>query len=308
MKNRQLQCIETLKNKNGKFFLTCSGEKVGEISWWTDSVPEGIKHEKLGVFGKFHCIDEEGARILFDAAYQKMRKIGVEKVIGPMDQSTWNSYRFLVQMERPMPFFMEPYQPMEYGVWLKRAGWKESQVYHSLSASLKDFKQPQEQRMELYNKEGILIQNASGFTDKEMLKIIYEISLQCFVKNLYYVPVDYSVFLARYEPLLSYFRKEYIYIAWAKERPVGFLIAFPDYKQGNTIEQIKTIILKTFGVIPEFHQKGIATLCMNLAAWQARKDGMEEAVMALVYEKNHTMHMMPHGKICSTYMLYEREV
>lgn len=307
MKCRQIRCFFTENRKNGQCILELEEEIAGRISWWTESVPEGVNHEKIGVFGMVQADDEEAAKELFEAVYQRMKSLGVQKVIGPMDHNTWNNYGFLVNTTRMNPFFLEPFQPVKYSEWVKKAGWKELVTYYSLNARLEDFHRPESQRVDLYEKEGIVLQDASRFKDAEMFQILYQLSIQCFTECSYFMPADFKVFCERYEPLLQFFRKEYIYIAWKGSQPVAFLLSFPDYKEADNLSEIKTIVVKMFGVLPEYQNKGIATVLINQAAKQARDDGMEEMVMAQIQEGSFVAHMMPDAEICSTYVLYEKE-
>ncbi len=70
----------------GEFFLARKdGAVVGRIAGIHDRIWEETHQEKAGYWGWFECIDDdEVARLLFDAAFDFVRKRGCTRIIGPM--------------------------------------------------------------------------------------------------------------------------------------------------------------------------------------------------------------------------------
>jgi len=71
-----------------------------------------------------------GAQEVLQTAFTKLQSLGIQKVWGPMEFSTWNSYRFLVDGGES-PFFNEPWNPPEYPYWWQEMGFQVLKSYFS---------------------------------------------------------------------------------------------------------------------------------------------------------------------------------
>lgn len=280
---------------------------AGTITAWYQDVPEGQHGERIGVIGAFKADNKQCALELIERATAYLKQKGVDTVIGPMNQNTWHSYRFQKTTSLEQPYFMEPVQPKEYTEWFEEAGFEVDQNYYSFSTSLGSFGRTKESIIEAFFLKGIEIKDGTNLTDEELLRNNYDLSRICFAENVYYTPVSYEVYQAIYQPSLPLLKKEYVYYAYSRNKPVAFLFGVPDYNQVKRGKKLETILFKTFAVLPEYRNLGIAGGLMECVAHVARDNGFTKGIMALVHEKNYTMHMLPDQKMCSHYVLYRRE-
>lgn len=285
---------------------TYEGDK-GTVTAWYHDVPKGLKGEQIGVIGAFRASDEAVALELIQNAVSYLEEHKVAYIVGPMNQNTWHSYRFLIETERLNPFFMEPSQPKEYVEWFQKAGFLPHQNYYSFSNELIHFTKSKEEIELFYREKSIIIQDGSDFTDEEILKMNYDISKQSFIHNIYYTPIGYEEYENIYMPAISMLQKKYLYYAFAEQKSIAFLLGIPDFAQIKNGQPLKTILFKTFAVLPEYQKLGLATALMNCVADVAKENGLTNGVMALVHEHNHTMHMLPNQHMCSHYVLYRRD-
>ena len=68
--------------------------------------------------GGYECIDDmETSQMLLDVAKRKAKELDGKYLIGPMNGSTWQNYRFTVNNDQPS-FFLEhihqPYYPNQF--------------------------------------------------------------------------------------------------------------------------------------------------------------------------------------------------
>src|SRR5690606_21847498 len=92
--------------------------------------------KRVGVVGAYGATENRGAvASLFQAIEKRAREAGLDFLIGPMNGSTWEDYRFHDHPEKPL-FFMEmkhrPYYPDQW----KSVGFKPVAHYYSTIAPL----------------------------------------------------------------------------------------------------------------------------------------------------------------------------
>lgn len=286
-----------MENKNEESYIW--NMDGGTITAWVQ--------ERTGVIGAFQADNKETAQKLITNAVQYLKERNCVTVLGPMNQNTWHSYRFLKETSLEHPFFMEPAQPLEYLEWFEAEGFVVDQNYYSFLTDLSSFVRKRSRVAEAFLKKGIQLKDGTGLTDEELLKMNYEISRICFAKNVYYSPVSYETYRNIYQPSLSLLKKEYVYYAYDGNTPVGFLFGIPDYNEPRRGQKQETILFKTFAVLPEYRHQGIASGLMECVADVAKEHGYTRGIMALVHEKNFTMAMLPDQKMCSHYVLLRRD-
>lgn len=188
-----------------------------------------------------------------------------------------------------------------------KAGFLPHQNYYSFANELIHFTKSKEEIELFYREKGIIIQDGSAFTDEEILRMNYDISKQSFINNIYYTPIGYEEYENIYKPAISMLQKQYLYYAFAYQKPIAFLLGIPDFAEIQNGKSLKTILFKTFPVLPDYQKLGLATALMNCVAHVAKENKLTNGVMALVHENNHTMHMLLNQHMCSHYVFYRRD-
>ncbi len=100
----------------GEFFLARKdGVVAGRIAGIHDRIWEETHKEKAGYWGWFECIDdEEVARLLFDAAFDFVRKRGCVRIIGPMTPNANDFIGTQIEGFDGSPVMMMTYNPPYY--------------------------------------------------------------------------------------------------------------------------------------------------------------------------------------------------
>lgn len=290
----------------------------------TDMIDEqGVR---AGAIGHFEALDENSAKIVLKQACSKLQEEGETYVIGPIDGSTWNSYRLVTQSDGSMPFLMEPKYKPGYSQWLENIGFKptyhyfstkenrESIVKEATKASQNEINQSMLEQSELEinelaqdesQREELVELKTTKLTQlEEDLDKIYEISIQSFKNNLFYKPIEREAFKAMYRGYQPFLVEDLILIAEKAGRPVGFIFALPNY-----FDQTRSsVIIKTIAVLPECQQEGIGKKLYQQITNKALNMGFTEFITALIYKGNHSQKLCESGKMMREYTLFRKEL
>jgi len=222
-----------------------------------------------GYIGNFEMEDKESGKKQLKKYVKQMKKAGHNKIIAPVDGSTWHSYRLASWSSGESAFPMEPQNPLWYNEVYKETGFKPLQKYRSDKFALGNVTKIAETDNSLHFR---------GLCEND-LQTIYEISLQGFVENFLYSNITYEEFSKLYQPVLPMLDSELAVIAELDNSPVGFMFSFAAGERQ---------ILKTMAILPGFRKKGIGAKMMNTVLLAGQKKGLKAAIAALISEGNHS--------------------
>ncbi|MCC6453391.1 MAG: GNAT family N-acetyltransferase [Caldilineaceae bacterium] len=284
-----------------------SGRAVARCSLWWSSVPH-LQGERIGCIGRYAATDRTGAAELLDAATAALAAAGCTLAVGPLDGSTFRSYRFITQRSfqgepRP-PFLLEPDNPDAWPADFIAAGFTPWSEYVSALAPLSGPDPQLERLTTALAEQGIQLRgldpaifNAtspdSGAFDKELARI-YPLVMTAFATNPLFTPTPYVEFIAQYAPVRSFLSPELVVLAERAGELVGFLFALPDFSQAQRGEAIDTVILKTLAVLPSLAGKGLGSLLTAAVHTQAYHLGYRWAIHALMHVKNRSRRISAH--------------
>ena len=308
------------------FYFEESDEIKACCSIWihTDMIDE--KGVRAGAIGHFEALDENAAKIVLLEACSKLQEEGEAYVIGPIDGSTWNSYRLVTQSDGSMPFLMEPKYKPGYSQWLENMGFKPTYQYFSTRETIEnaieeDTKVSQNETRQSKLEQGEIESNELAQCDnekqglieiktikltqlEEALDKIYEISIQSFKSNLFYKPIEREAFKTMYRGYQQFLVEDLILIAEKAGRPVGFIFAVPNY-----FDQTRSsVIIKTIAMLPECQQEGIGKKLYQQITNKALNMGFTEFITALIYKGNHSQKLCESGKMMREYTLFRKEL
>lgn len=276
--------------------------------WWRNT-PE-LEGKNVGTIGHFSAVDKSSAKYLLDSCCEVLKRQGVNTVIGPMNGSTWRSYRFITERGSEPGFFLEPDNPDEYPGYFVEAGFYPIEQYESAvcyDLSVKDERLAKAE--ERIKEEGIGIRKLDIEKFEDELNIIYQISLEGFKDNVLYTPMGKEDFIKQYLPLRDIIIPDLVLIAEDKDKtPIGFMFALPDINQLKRGQKIDTVILKTIAVLPERRSVGIGSLLLGRVVETASKMNYKKAVFALIHRANNSRNIAVHyGRTMRTYTLYAKK-
>lgn len=240
----------------------------------------------LGLVGFFECVDDaEVARALLGAARAWLAERGVERVLGPMNFSTWYRYRFVTGGHERGPFLLEPYNPPWYGRLFEAAGFTPFRPYASLRVSHTPVALLQASHARCA-RQGVVFEPLDLTQGDAALPLFYDLSRRIFAGKTAYSEVSFAEFQALYrgaaallEPGLSWIARD------AAGAPLGFLFAYPDLlepaRRGDPSGRPETTVLKTIGALPEA-PGGLGWALCHLHIEAARARGYRFGIYALM--------------------------
>jgi len=277
-------------------------------SLWWGHVPTYQPH-RVGVIGHYAATSDEAAADLLAAAQDRLRAEGCTLAIGPMNGSTWRSYRFVTERGDESPFFLEPWNPTEWPAQFERAGFSSLASYFSALNS--DLSHP-DPRLDVLEKKvaeaNVVLRSANPDLRRE-LKNIYAVSQVSFQQNFLYTKIPEAEFVAMYEPVLPLARPELVLIAERDGQCVGFLFAVPDFAQKARGADVDTFIVKTVSILPQPELRGLGTLLVARAQQLGREMGFRRCIHALMFENNVSLNISRHyATVMRKYTLHSKDL
>lgn len=270
----------------------------------------GLVHDgkKASSLGSFECIeDSDAAKFLLNKAIEAAKSSGFEFVIGPMEGSTWNNYRFSDHNEHPN-FFMEPYHHAYYGKLWEDYGFKSVAKYISNIDTQLDFQEDKIERMESYfDDRGAKFRSINLNNLEEDLKKLARFNNDAFSENFLFTPIAEEDFVAKYSQLKKYFDPELIWIVEDENGEIQAIsFSIPDYLDQTG----KTLIIKSLARKKQTSLRGIGAYLIGKTYQIARRRKFERVIHALMIHDNHSVNISNNyeGDAFKSYTLYGKEL
>ena len=281
--------------------------------------------EQIGFLGFFECIDDFSvAEKLLSESTEYLYQRGIRKIRGPINFSTWHTYRFMTQGFETLPFFLEPFNPPYYPSFFERYGIQKVMTYFS---NLLENYEHQIQNAEVLRQKFF----ASGHTVRQIdlnsihseLRLLYELSTRSVENSCGYTEISFSEFSGLYDGFQRLIDPELVLFAYNSNRkPIGFIFCIPNFAEAIRRMDRKTslyaklklanrradaLIIKTMGVIPEARQSGVGSALMALMHKTAKRKRYSKVIHALMRGDNTVIRKMSErgGKIFKEYAVYE---
>ena len=257
--------------------------------------------------GAYACIDDDFvASKLLSYALEVCKELGFSNVIGPMNGSTWNRYRFKTTANQNS-FFLDVNNPQYYNKQFEAAGFSSIGSYVSnIDENLKFDPAQLEKFKGHYEKKGAVIRNLNINKLEGELSRLADFCNVAFANNFLFTPIALEQFVKNYLQLGSLMDPKFVWIVEnADEEIHAVCFAIKDV----TDRAGKTMIIKTIGARPGSPFKGIATyLCRNLMKY-ASELGYDKLVHALMIEDNLSVKAsQKYGDIFCEYTLYGKSL
>lgn len=284
--------------------------------------------ELLGFIGYFEARDcYAAAEAVLDEALQWLRSRGIRRIRGPINGSTYQSYRFMTQGFDREPFFLEPYNPAHYPAFWERFGF---QVCREYVSSVTDSHATAERLVREYRRTV-----GSGYTTRPFdlqrfdddLRLMFDLSTRSFTGAWMWRPVDFPEFQEQYGGMRAILDPALCHFMFKGEEPVGFIFGLPDV--GPAIRAMggdrdwgarlrfafnrgraRRALLKTLGVVPGRRMGSQALALCHLFHVAAAERGYAMTVHALMREDNPSLRMSDSrgGEPFKRYALYQLDV
>ncbi len=244
--------------------------------------------EPVGTIGGYEARTREAGVCLLREAQSRFRDAGVQRVLAPMDGSTWGDYRCVLPdpTSPSLPCFPgEPGCRAERAGDFPAAGFREcaryvSRIHHDLSRRAVAAESPLRRRL-----AGIRIRTFDPTRAEDDLRQIHAVSLDAFASAPYFRPIPWEQFR---ESLRSSPARD---PAWtllaedAEDRLVGFGSAYPWNDYGPSL------VVKTLAVAPDRAPHGLGALLADELHSRAEAAGLKAVIHALMHADNPSVRL-----------------
>jgi GNAT superfamily N-acetyltransferase len=262
------------------------GSMAGQCSCWWHGTPEydGLK---TGVIGQYSAADAAAGAAVLSKACDVLARAGCAIAIGPMDGSTWQRYRFIVDRGAEPPFFLEPDTPDDGPVQWMWSGFQPIASYSSAMTDRLDVEPPAVPRaVRRLAAAGISIRPFDASRAECELRTLFDLASVSFRRNFLYTPIAYDQFQPQYAGLLPLLSPELVLMAERDGAVLGFVLAVPDMLQAGRSSAIDTVVIKTLAVHPSVEGTGIGGVLVAMVHRHARALGFRRAIHALMHDVN----------------------
>lgn len=311
------------------------GQPAGRIAGIIDSLHEKVHQDGAAFFGFYECVnDPEISNSLFETVSKWARENGAKILRGPMNPTTNDECGLLIEGFDSPPVFMMTYNPRYYVEQIESAGFLKAR---DLLAYAVDVSKVPLNRIEAIAEKVkkknptvrlVPVRRATLNSDLEKVKQVYNAAWE---KNWGFVPMTDAEINFMAERLKPLFVEGLVWLALDQERPVGFLLALPDYNEAfkplrgklltPNIFKFLPYLLKwktpewcrvlTLGVIEEYRHRGLEAAML----WEGFKVGIgmgiKFAECSWVLEDNVLMNRVMEffgGSVYKRYRIYEKEL
>ena len=286
-------------------------DAVARLSYGTVLDLHGVPG-RTGLIGHYESVDPQSGTDLLRTAVQRLREQGADRILGPMNGSTWGRYRLALPPgpgdgDPEPPFLSEPWNPADYPLDFQAAGFRVGATYES--AIVEDLAAPDPRRDELAERvrsRGATLRALDLGRFDDELRAIFELSRTAFAENLFYSPIEFEEFHARYLPLRPLLDPEMVRLAEdADGRLLGFVFAFPDLLSAANGRPTR-VVLKTLASAPEARGLGLGTFLTDEVRRVAHEKGYRSVIHALMQADNESVRISRHSaRVFRRYALYE---
>lgn len=250
--------------------------------------------------------DGEAVKLLFDTFQTEARSLGVHGLIGPMDGSTWENYRFHDNADLPL-FLMETRHPAYYVQQWKENGFEAIAHYYSSKTNRLDFVSEEVDAIRTnLESRGISIRPIDLDNYEQELVRLHPFLLTGFESNFLYSPISLSSFLEKYLPLRPYLYAPFVLMAEDEGEVVGVFFCVQDFLD----EVQKTLIIKTIARHPSARYRGLGHVMAAQIYASAREMGFTQIIHAFLKSDGTSTPISQHffAEPFKTYSLYGKSI
>ncbi len=300
------------ENREGpcRFFLVYDGETpVARVMAGIDERLNERLNRKCGYISLFECAQRaDYARTALDAACAFLREQGMDSVIGPSGMGVDDFGKgLLVQGFDGPPVLFNPYNPSYYGDYFEKCGFTKHRDHLAYFMRMDEFDQRTMEEIVPRAKKrfGFRVEHVvwSKENEERILQNAGRIIREAFPPEWEWNVPTYGDLRREVKRLKRFYCPEMTVMAFAENRPIGLVVAFPDYNQ--VLKKMKGRVLpvgwmnyllgrnKIHGarcsmqfVVPEYQHKGVNTAMIYEAFLGAKSIGIQWVEGSTVDETN----------------------
>ena len=292
-----------------------NNETAGTLHLWHNRPDYNGK--KTSYIGNVNIIEKyrKNEENIFNEIFESLKKEGIETIIGPLNGTTWNTYRYVTEKGNGKRFLFEPWNEDYYVSLFEKIGFKHLAGYISTimegmnSEGRKNLDKKMERLKKFSYYKDIRVESAE---DKDLITVlndVYNLTVESFKNNFLYSELEREIFLKMYMSYEDKIVKKLFKMLYLRDELIGYVFGIPDYTELGYKGKIETMILKTIAVSPVYNGKGMGYILINSLVEEAEKEGYENVIYALMHESNISKNIgMQLGNILRRYTLFIKEL
>ena len=229
---------------------------------------------------------------IFNQIFESLKKDGIETIIGPLNGTTWNTYRYVTDKGHRSPFLMEPWNEDYYVELFEKIGFKPltyfiSTIMENMNPVQRGHLSKKIEKLKKFNYyKNITVKSAENEDLMAVLNKVYDLTIEAFKNNFLYSELDREIFLKMYMSYEDKIVKKFFKMLYLKDELIGYVFGIPDYAELQYKEKIETMILKTIAISPRYNGKGMGYILIDELVKEAELSGYKNVIYALMHEKN----------------------
>ncbi len=269
----------------GCFIVTENSLPVGRLALYNN--PELFwKDEKACCIGNFECVNNrEVAQLMQHEVDNWAKENGFKYILGPMNGSTWDNYRFSIHHNNPL-FLSEPFHPLYYNELFQELGFEVILNYQSrIERGVTVNNEKVAHKIQESELNGITLREFDASRIDEELEKLFPLVKAAFERNRLYTPISWETFYKKYAEVIRQLGTRYVLLAEKKGELIGFVFAFQNLLEKTKKQLIYKTVARKYGK----EYAGVGHVIALEVMKRAIEDGMEDAIHAfMIYDATST--------------------
>lgn len=262
-----------------RFILKENEKVIGRVAAFINLQKATGFDQPTGGMGFFECVDrQEAAFLLFDTARDWLKERGMEAMDGPINFGENDNFWGLLVDGFSQPGFGMQYNPKYYQSFYEAYGFE---TYFEQITNHLDITVPFPERFWkiagwVVKKDGFSFRHFKWKQEKKFLDDFETIYNDAWRYHENFKPIDRDVLERKMRKSKPFMMEELIWFAYHEDKPIGFIVLFPDLnqiikgfngkmnlknkllflwkKKKKMMTRARVVIL---GVVPKFQRSGI---------------------------------------------------
>lgn len=267
-----------------------------------------INEKPVICIGNYECINDiEVAQFLHQQLEKCCKSLETNQIVGPMNGSTWENYRFNYQHQEPL-FLTEQFHPDYYNNFFEDWGMQSISDYFSSKTTALDYIfDGIDMLRSHFETENVTIRKISVENYANELEQLHEFLSEAFKTNFLYTPIEKKDFIAKYLEYKPVLNPDFILLAEdGLKKTIGVIFCIEDMLNKNE----KSLIIKTIARHPDKKWRGIGHLMGQQIYSTAHQQGFKSIIHAFMKEDGTSSR--PSDTFLGTpfkkYRLYEKTI
>ncbi|MDF3028375.1 MAG: hypothetical protein K0S23_2682 [Fluviicola sp.] len=265
------------------------------------------KDEKACCIGNFECVNKtEVALFMQHEVDHWAKENGFRYILGPMNGSTWDNYRFSVHHNNPF-FLSEAIHPLYYNDLFRKVGFEVILNYQSrIERGITVNNEKVAHKIRETHLNGITLREFDASRIYEELEKLFPLVKAAFERNTLYTSISWETFYRKYAGIIRQLGTRYVLLAEKEGELIAFVFAFQNFLEKTKKQLVYKTVARKYGN----EYAGVGHVIALEVMKRAVEDGMEDAIHAfMIYDAtsagiSQNFNSQPYRK----YVLYAKSI